>query len=353
MNGFEIGTYIFCGVVFGLLIYYISLKIINQITFGPRSTPKAKIDPLVNKSKIKILQYNVFWRPNIVHLNHKEYSTERSKELLKVIDEYDILCLDEAFAYIGSPLTDFIKAARAKGFVYLARSEPCEIFSLYVIDSGVLILSKLPILSSDSIVYTLGCGSDMFMRKGAVYAKIQTSPNSHINLFATNLQSNYVGGELDTRTVRNQQLRELLAFIRRTSIDSYPILIAGNLNINANNKTTIGKLGKTEYDRIWNNLQLDQYSLVDLSYENENSSISHSVTFGEDEKYLTPNLLVGSNQCIDYIMLFRYENGALIVDNQRTTVEKMETNGKHPYTHISNHYALKCELELKHAADQV
>jgi len=290
----------------------------------------------------------VFWRPNIAHLKRKEYSTQRAQELLNKIDDYDVICLNEAFACIGSPINDFISAARKKGFVYVARPSPCEIFSIYVVDSGVIILSKLPILQSDSIVYNLGCGVDMFSRKGAVYAKIQTSPNSHINVFATHMQANYPGMEIDVRTVRNQQFRELLAFIKRTSIDSFPIFIFGDLNINANSKTTIGRLNKTEYDRIWDNLKLEKYELIDLSYASLNQ---HPVTFGEDEQFFTTGHDVNSKQSIDYAFLFRYDNGAMVVSKQETSVVKMESDGKEPYTHLSDHYALKCDIEFENSPD--
>ena len=69
-------------------------------------------------------------------------------------------------------------------------SEPPSFLPGPVVDSGLLVLSKYPIVYSHFESYKIGILSDSASDKGYIYCKIKAQ-NSFIHLFATHLQASY------------------------------------------------------------------------------------------------------------------------------------------------------------------
>ena len=51
----------------------------------------------MTSGKVSLLTYNVFLRPPPIKTNEDDYKEERFEEILKVIRQYDIVCLQEMF----------------------------------------------------------------------------------------------------------------------------------------------------------------------------------------------------------------------------------------------------------------
>ena len=49
------------------------------------------------EGSIKLLSYNVFLRPPPIKTNEDDFKEERFSELLAVLEQYDIVCLQEMF----------------------------------------------------------------------------------------------------------------------------------------------------------------------------------------------------------------------------------------------------------------
>ena len=58
------------------------------------------------------------------------------------------------------------------GFLYHAETEHPSLFSKFYTDSGLLILSRFPIVEQDFYRYPCGVLSDSVTDKGVLYAKI-------------------------------------------------------------------------------------------------------------------------------------------------------------------------------------
>jgi len=56
---------------------------------------------LLKATNIKLLTYNLYLRPPLVHSNEDDYKDERLAEFIKLIPDFDIICLQEVFA-LGS-----------------------------------------------------------------------------------------------------------------------------------------------------------------------------------------------------------------------------------------------------------
>lgn len=46
---------------------------------------------------VRLLTFNVFLRPPPIKTNEDDYKEERFQEILKIIDNYDIVCFQEMF----------------------------------------------------------------------------------------------------------------------------------------------------------------------------------------------------------------------------------------------------------------
>ena len=60
-----------------------------------------------------------------------------------------------------------------------------------IVDSGLLVLSKYPILASEFMSYKIGILSDSASDKGYIYCKIDIK-GEILHLFSTHLQASYM-----------------------------------------------------------------------------------------------------------------------------------------------------------------
>ena len=144
------------------LLLFIALKIVNKITFKSYHQVTFN-DPqkiVIPPNQIKVLQYNAYWRPKLIHMGHEEFVGERSKLLSESLDLFDIISLNESFHYGSFVASRFINIMSVHGFNYVATSRPLSWFSKRIIDSGVMILSRYPIVEYDDVIYKDGRSYD-------------------------------------------------------------------------------------------------------------------------------------------------------------------------------------------------
>ena len=91
---------------------------------------------------IKLLTYNLFLRPPGIKTNKSDYKDDRLTEFMNIMGDYDIICLQEVFGTFNSRKERLIKQALKKGFYFIESSPDPSFFSKYLIDGGLVILSK-------------------------------------------------------------------------------------------------------------------------------------------------------------------------------------------------------------------
>lgn len=173
---------------------------------------------------IKLLTYNLFLRP-FVKNNENDFKYERLHEFSKVLKDYDIICNQECFVGLTTFKQELLSMASKAGFKHYSLSKSPSFWDPYVIDSGLWILSRFPIVETDEITYSLTVKECALGKKGAIYSKIEiwgkliyeTKPDSlitqvrikailtnfiillsnsckiggYLHLFNTHLQANY------------------------------------------------------------------------------------------------------------------------------------------------------------------
>lgn len=185
---------------------------------------------------IKILTLNLFLRPPGIHTNDSDYKDLRTHVFIdECISAYDIICLQEVFSTMNSRKKQIINQAKNKGFLYHCQSPRPNPFYGHIIDSGLLILSKYPIVENDSVTFSEGKSADRLSAKGAIYAKIQID-DTFLHIFTTHTQASYDTPDYDEylqyRLLRRGQIKEYKDFIDLKTLNTmYPIVITGDLNI--------------------------------------------------------------------------------------------------------------------------
>eukprot|EP00741_Cyanophora_paradoxa_P020719 tig00021293_g19999.t1 len=189
---------------------------------------------------MRILALNLFLRPPGVCNNGDDFKDERLDDFLALISSYDVVCLEEVFSLGTNRPRRLIKAAQELGFKYSARPRQPLFF---LVDSGLVILSKKRILLSDAVVLPRGTikGADALASKSVLYALIEGTdgtPSSRFHLFSTHLQATYpeVGCPVPERyvAIRKQQLACLSAFVQsKRRGNDLPVILAGDFNINS------------------------------------------------------------------------------------------------------------------------
>jgi sphingomyelin phosphodiesterase len=319
------------------LVLYAILKLAQRRSF----TPYQQISPLSDVpdlTHLNLLQMNVFWRPKLLHLFKEEYVAERSRFLAERLAEFDIACFNEAFHFGSDVVSNFVFQMFQNGFKYVVSSRHVPLLSHHVIDSGLLILSKYPIIATDSVVYKEGCSFDRFAAKGAVYAKVQIGTRRFVHVFATHLQASYhvvTPVDFGVRVRQSATLRDFIA--SKIGTGDSPIFLLGDMNIDATGETT-------EYQRLMKTLSVDGYELIDTLREK-----GHPVTMaaGPEGKVPTEALLTQKSDwnrptSIDYVFIYRKQGSRLEYD---AMIEKFPISNR-PYQQLSDHLAVRCAVDL-------
>jgi endonuclease/exonuclease/phosphatase family metal-dependent hydrolase len=262
---------------------------------------------------------------------------ERSQLLLERVADYDVICLNEAFQFGSNIVGNFVKKANVLGFKYVVSGPKVPVFTRKVLDSGVLVLSKYPIIKSNGVVYHQGCGVDSFAAKSGVYAEIAVSSDQRVHVFATHLQASYeVVTEVDYG-VRDSQTRELRALIEESvGVPAAPVFLLGDMNINS-----IGEKG--EYLNMTENLSITGYELIDTL-----KCKDHPVTsVGSIDRNPEPdeqNLTCAweNPESIDYVFLYLPETTQSCY---ATEVQEFQVTDK-PYCRLSDHLGLECTFRF-------
>ncbi|CAH0521329.1 unnamed protein product [Peronospora belbahrii] len=189
------------------------------------------------QERLAILSLNIFCRPEGIHsgewFKSGDHKDLRLTLLLRKMVEFDVVILQEMFE-VDPRQKRFVRDAYAMGFRYHCGSVWPQLLDTRLIDGGLLILSRYPIVERDQLAYSQGSGSDGVCAKGVLYARIQLSPDlsESLHVFTTHTQA---GDDRKEYTIRLAQLQEMHQFIAKTIQDDpgMPILIMGDFNLDA------------------------------------------------------------------------------------------------------------------------
>jgi len=261
---------------------------------------------------LKILSWNIFMLPHLsfVHKNRKRAALI-AENLISL--EYDIIVFQEAFDWKARKIISRLLINR---YPYIYGPANNNSFSFRT-NSGIWILSKLPLRKIDEIEYVNRTGIDAFARKGAVMFE------GHLNgqkfqLIGTHLQA------MGSDTVRHQQCSEIYdSLLNKYSEKDIPQIICGDFNI-ASNETV-------NYNQMLNLMKAENGSVdgeFDVSYDEIGNQIAKRKN---GRKYL-----------IDYVLI---RNSKLISNiNRKISIIRHRTNDF--ITELSDHYGIEAIIDF-------
>lgn len=288
--------------------------------------------------RLNILTYNFLIRPPPINYNGDDYKDERIERFAKdFMGDYDIIAFQEVFGLLSKRRERIIQLGAMKGLGYshMSPSPPLMGFPA-IVDGGLLILSRFPIVEADSFTYARGMDADQLSSKGALYAKIQLKPKVFVHIFTTHLQADYEknlhsrsSGNTPNQLMRIDQLKMLMRFIRsKTLSDTHPIIVLGDFNINSRSSPTDGH-DSTEYLNAIEVMKMQGlYEVHDLLREVSHDG-THPITICDStenpdgsltptEPHLTPRNEYHWRRSIDYI--FRLDRSGIFFNPPATTV---------------------------------
>jgi hypothetical protein len=276
-----------------------------------------------------------------------------------------------------------IEMGRKKGFNYsLYGIWPSNY--LKFIDSGLLLLSKYPIISFSHYLYQSATEIDQFAAKQIIRATLEID-GKRIHVFTTHMQATYGNNECgspqsgnafyewgqtlikggvrpacdvvkECNDARLGQVQEMRNFISSQLANGEKLgsneiaLLLGDLNIDARDNDASGEYAKAM--KI-----LSQNALFEVSNVYEQVHGYHPITYGDinekgehKETVLTATMDRGTQMCLDYIFLFKRSKEQTPVNFR---VEKIRLEPFFlsspidvPVTQLSDHYGLSMDLLL-------
>ncbi|KAJ3043213.1 calcium calmodulin-dependent protein kinase type 1G [Rhizophlyctis rosea] len=338
--------------------------------------------------KLRFLTYNIFLRPPGIRNNASDHKSARlSKFGESFLPTYDILCLQEVFAYGTNRQTKMINYGRKAGLEYWVCSPSKGLLS-GMADGGLLIMSKYPIIKTERMTYKKGVHNDRFSAKGVIYARVAVTPTSNVHIFNTHLQSTYEpkatpsDASVQNRLAQVAALKEFIDACVKDKPTSEPIFVAGSLNVNARRAPESGA-DSDEYQTLMKILKGDpavylqhQGSITPTAVVAPGVTATtaprptpmfvkdlckeaygeHPVTFGDvtdhqsktpKETTLTAVESLRSCTCVDYIlMLNTVDGGETTAPSDKTTkVERFGVEGE-PFNQLSDHYGIATEIRV-------
>lgn len=263
-----------------------------------------------------------------------------------------------------------IKVSGASGMFYVSGPKRKDLKTLF--GSGLLLLSKYPIIYSNVFCFKDRAGTDVFASKGVIYAKIKTgeSDNEYIHFFATHIQSHgYIN-------VRQKNIEEFFSFVSKIMSDEIkktnsinPVIITGDFNVPANNED---KEISPEYifltekidvmcQKINSTLKNGSFYLKDLWVEKNPGNLGYTwIAKDEEEIKNSPYGEIGNTiaiekkgaERIDYIFYFEggssFKTESLNINLVPKKPEKIYSfkNGKLKSYTLSDHLGLDAVFKI-------
>lgn len=217
-----------------------------------------KKEVLLKRTSIKLLTYNIFLRPPPVKNNENDWKDERLADFIKILDNFDVICLQEMFSSFCNRKQELIKYANKSGLFFYCEPPCPSFFSKYLVDSGLILLSRFPITEKEFCPYTYNILSDSLGQKGILYVKVKVG-DTNLCLFSTHMQASYFDCSenqwnlaIQTRTDHTDELISYVSKVIQKKfntegegiVHTHKFLILGDFNIDAHDYFEIRKVNQ-------------------------------------------------------------------------------------------------------------
>lgn len=326
----------FSRLVYFCFVFYIALTAYRFLTSFPVSQlagSSVEVQPK-EAGAVRLLSFNIFMLPLLEYPDRSSFKNERILEFVdRFLAKYDIVCLQELFAFGNRRRSSFLAVARSLGFPF-STAAPYG-----AVDGGLVIVSRFPIREAAWCPYGLALRRDRLANKGILYAKVQVSGKQVIHLFNTHLQSSNEGTvkpPASDSDMRIEQLKKLKLFVKEKAREKGCVVVAGDFNINAS-------LPSVDFYFLCDQFFPDFYA---PSLEEDGRHPTYGVHKScyrlphpfIEEAHLTEHYDRQSCQQLDYIFVGKTHSPRFAFRLN----PMLSSSGK--YSHLSDHYGLEIDF---------
>jgi exonuclease III len=323
-----------------------------------------------NKKNIKFMSFNFYLQSFVICDNYLngDCKYERFNHFIdNHLDNYDIICFQEVYGTLSLFCKNIIKKAKLKGFNWYIVPEKIKLNSFKFMDSGLLIISKYPILYTNTVKFNDGLYKDVLAEKSFQYCIIDTLNKNiderYIHVINTHLQSDYSIKDNNAMIVKLKQLKQLRDFIDFYNLRKEALIVTGDFNINCystnNNKNECNIYSKDYYQLLSIlNLSINNDSFHKFNYERKptlycsyNKKTQKEIDTRYRPEYINDindindiNInYVNIPKCVDYIFFKPPLNNWLKLYKSEINKLQCKTSDKY-LQQCSDHYALTTEF---------
>ena len=266
----------------------------------------------VKHTELKILTWNIYMLPLCSRLHR---NCKRAEVISREITQYnyDIIVFEEAFDYRARK----ILRSQLKGeypFIYGPANESHFSFRT---NSGIWILSKIPLRQLEQIEFKNRIGIDAIARKGAVLFEGEWE-SQHFQLLGTHLQND------SPDAVRHGQCHEISdKLLKKFAKEEVPQIVCGDFNIEFEDKENYG----------------DMLSILDVKNGSLDGDLQSSFDEVDNKLAYRKN---GKKQLIDYVLV-RNNNSIKDID-RKVSVFKNHLKGL--VSDLSDHYGIEATIHF-------
>lgn len=293
-----------------LLIIVLTVISINQ--GKPCESNNESASGLAKQQELKILTWNIYMLPfcSELHLNSK-----RADAISRKIADYhyDIIVFEEAF---DSQARRILRSRLKEDYPFMYGPANESTFSLRT-NSGIWILSKIPLQQVKQIEFTNRYGIDAVARKGAVLFEGEWH-GQPFQLVGTHLQAN------SPDSIRNGQCHEIAEkLLTKFAKKSIPQIVCGDFNIEF--------ADKTNYTNMLNVLGAENGNLqgdLQSSFDEVDNSLAQKEN--------------GKKQLIDYVLV----RNAKAIKEIRRQVFVLKEQIRNLVSDLSDHYGIEAVIRF-------
>lgn len=307
----RIVTRIVRGILFTFFVVHFSFFIASSQTTLNATQSELSSD----SGTLKILSWNIYMLPPLAKFTGKQRRAKRIGDLLKDSD-FDIVVFQEAFH--GAARRKIWRRMR-DNFPHVLGPANRRWYSLKT-NSGIWILSKIPLKQIAELDFDYCEGIDCWSRKGALVAEGEFNGQT-FQILGTHLEA---GGSREKKVEQYRELDSLLTHFRK---DGVPQIAAGDFNT------------KKFHDTIWYNQMIQILGVEDGPLISEQKFTSDSyindikIQRGDKKK----------QRVIDFI--FYRANGLAATINRYVRMPNWQWS-KHRKD-LSDHFAVEAQIQFK------
>lgn len=185
----------------------------------------------IKLNNLKILSWNIFLRSYAFkNFYHNDFKNCRLQQIINQVKNYHIIFLQEAFITANFRIHFLLDQLYSYGFKYWILPNNLPLFSFTFMDSGLMIISKIPLFNASEIIFNKGNYIDYYANKSFQTCDILIN-NQKIKLINTHCQANYqLFDDHHNWNIKKSQYQQIGNYLYNNNIHNF--ILGGDFNCN-------------------------------------------------------------------------------------------------------------------------